>query len=259
MMYAGVLAQSAAAGGDDLAARGSLRRALLAQISLEKRRVVAIGDEANLLAIHLIGDWQSQAAGDLAHFGLIQLADRKQRAGQLRLRQAEEEVGLILACVHAFAQLIASGGVARNAGVVSGRNLRGANRIGHLQKLIELDEVVAKRAGDGRAPGQILADEGSDHLLLEALLEIHHVVGNAQALGYVAGVVDIIDGAATAAAALGGNLGKAPLVPELHGESDDVVALAREQAGNGGAVDTAAHGYRYCVLRHGRASGAKFF
>ena len=39
---------------------------------------------------------------------------------------------------------------------------------GHFQELIELDEVVAERAGNRRAAGQILVDERLHHLLFEA-------------------------------------------------------------------------------------------
>jgi hypothetical protein len=37
--------------------------------------------------------------------------------------------------------------------------------------------------------------------------------------------------------------GEAPLVPELHGQADNVVALGAEYGRDGGGIDTARHGY----------------
>ena len=94
-----------------------------------------------------------------------------------------------------------------------------------LQQLVELEMVVAERAGNRRAPGQILIDKGPHHILLEALLLVDDVIGNAQVLGHAARVVHIIE--RTAAAGLGriGNAvlaGETRLVPELQREADHV-------------------------------------
>src|SRR5262245_8674316 len=87
-----------------------------------------------------------------------------------------------------------------DTGIVTRGDVRRSDPLRHLPELVELDEVVAERAGDRRAAGQVLAHKRGDHLLLEALLEIDDVVGNAEALGYVARIVDIVDGAASSAA-----------------------------------------------------------
>src|SRR5437868_10393247 len=94
-------------------------------------------------------------------------------------------------------------------------NLRRSNAIGHIEKLIELDEIVAKRAGNRRPPGQILGDKGLNHLPLELLLEIHHVIGNAELLGHPPCIVNIVQRAAPAASAIGRKLREAALIPEL--------------------------------------------
>ena len=108
----------------------------------------------------------------------------------------------------------------------------GADGARGLEQLVELEVVVAQRAGDGRAAGEVLVDEGPHDIALEALLLVDDVVGNAQVLGDAAGVVDIIE--RTAAAGLGrvGDAvlaGQAGLVPKLEGQADDVFAI-------GGAV-----------------------
>ena len=69
----------------------------------------------------------------------------------------------------------------------------GANGSRGLKELVELQVVVAERAGNRRAPGEIFADKGTDDVLLEALLLVDDVVGDAQMLGYAAGVVDVVE------------------------------------------------------------------
>jgi len=76
-------------------------------------------------------------------------------------------------------------------------------------------------------------------------------------LGYVASVVDVVDGAA---AALGDGLGEAEvgvvggeaaLVPELESQADEGMSLGVEERGDGGGVDATGHGYGNGVLlRH---------
>ncbi len=151
----------------------------------------------------------------------------------------------------------AAGFVVVIARVVAGGDALGADLAGGEEKLIELEVVVAEGAGDGGAAGEVFADEGADYLGLEAILRVDEVVGDAEVLGYVAGVVDVIDGAA---AALGNGLGEAEvgvvggqaaLVPELEGEADEGVSLGVEERGDGGGVDAAGHGYGNGVLlRH---------
>ena len=135
--------------------------------------------------------------------------------------------------------------------VVAGGDAAGADGARGLQQLIELEMVVAERAGNRRAPGEILADERPDHILLEALFLVDDVVGNAEVLGHAARVVHVIE--RTAAAGLGrvGNAvlaGQAGLVPELQREADDVCAIvgavaAGEDRRYRRGVNSSGHGY----------------
>ena len=113
------------------------------------------------------------------------------------------------------------------AGVVAGGDAVGADLAGGDEELVELEVVVAEGAGDGGAAGEVLADEGLDDFGFEAVLLVDDVVGDVELLGYVAGVVDVVDGAAAALDGFGHALvsGEAALVPELEGEADDRVAL----------------------------------
>src|SRR5271163_3372611 len=110
--------------------------------------------------------------------------------------------------------------------------------------------VVAERAGDGGSSGEILLDEGTDDITLEALLMVDDVVGDVEVLGDAAGVIHVVDGAAAAEHLLGHALlaGEAALVPELHGQADELVAFRLEHGGDGRGVDSAGHGYRNRVV-----------
>ena len=108
----------------------------------------------------------------------------------------------------------------------------GADAARGLEQLVELEMVVAERARDRRASGEILANKRPHHILLEALLLVDDVVGNAQVLGDAAGVVDIIERAAAAGLGRVGDAvlaGEAGLIPELERQADDAVANRRRR------------------------------
>ena len=172
--------------------------------------------------------------------------------------EAEEEVGLVLGLVGGAGEDPAAAGfVVMVAGVVACGDALGADLAGGEEELVELEVVVAEGAGDGGAAGEVFGDEGADYLCLEAVLGVDEVVRDAEVLGDVAGVVDVVDGAT---AALGDGLGEAEvgvvggeaaLVPELEGEADEGVSLGVEERGDGGGVDATRHGYGNGVLlRH---------
>ena len=102
----------------------------------------------------------------------------------------------------------------------------------------------------GVRPARYSADEGLDDVGFEAVLLVDDVVGDVELLGYVAGVVDVVDGAAAALDGFGHALvsGEAALVPELEGEADEVVALGAQEGGDGGGVDSSGHGDRDRVV-----------
>ncbi len=132
--------------------------------------------------------------GNLAHFGLGEVAQRKERARQLLLGEAEEEVGLVLGMIGGALENPA---VARRVvlvdGVVAGGDAAGADGARGLEELVELEMVVAERTGDRRPAGEVLGDERPHHILLEALFLVDDVVGNAEVLGDAAGVVHVVE------------------------------------------------------------------
>ena len=62
----------------------------------EKGIVVAVGDEADLVAVGLLGDGEIELARERADSRLVERADREERVRELILRQREEEIRLIL-------------------------------------------------------------------------------------------------------------------------------------------------------------------
>ena len=105
--------------------------------------------------------------------------------------------------------------------------------------------LLQSEQGIGVRPARYSLDEGADDVALEALLLVDDVIGDAEVLGDAAGVVDVVDRAAAALHLLGHALlaGETALVPELHGEADELVALGLEHGRHGRGVDSAGHGY----------------
>ena len=134
-----------------------------------------------------------------ADLGLHHPAQRKQSAAELVLGQSKQEVGLILGAVGwTLKQPPPKRLIKLDPGVVTGSQGVGSNLLGHNQKLIKLQMVVAKTARDGSATRKILLDERAHHIALKPLLVIDHVIRNADGLGDAARVVNIVQRAATA-------------------------------------------------------------
>ena len=94
-----VVADDFAGGGDEFAGGVGERFVLLVEVGLEEGVVVAAGDEADLLRVGLGCDVEAGLCGHDADGWLLHLAEREEGAGELVLREAEEEVGLVLRVV----------------------------------------------------------------------------------------------------------------------------------------------------------------
>lgn len=202
--------------GDEIAGEIGHLFFLFVEVSIEEGAVVAVGDEAYLLRVGLLGDVKALVFGDLADGGLLHLAEGEEGAGELGLREAEEEVGLVLRVVGRTGEDPALARfVEVVAGVVASGDAVGSDLAGGEEELIELEVVVAEGAGDGRASVEVLVDEGADDVGLEAILLVYDVVGDSELLGYGSGVVDVVEGATAALHGLGHAVlaGEAALVP----------------------------------------------
>ena len=233
VVNAGMLADHVAVCGDEVAGGVGQGSTLLGEVGVDETLVVAAGNETDLLGVGLLCEREAVLAGQFANLGLGHIAERKRRPAELFLREAEEEIRLILAGVGGtLQQPAATASVERNAGVVACRHALCADLLRDDQELIELQMIVAEAAGDGRTSRKILFDERAYDVPLESLLVVDDVVGDADLLGDAARVVDIVDGTAASLHRLGHAIfsGQAALVPELHGQADNVVTPARSMA-----------------------------
>ena len=164
-------------------------------------------------------------------------AEREPQVAQLLGRRGEQEVALIAIGIDGARQLRTVGAVAA-LDVVAGRQHVGAELLGGVEQVAELDLLVAGDARDRRFAGGVAFGEAVDDGRGEAALVIEHVVRNAECVGNPARVVDVLAGAAAALAAGGG-----AVVVELQRYSDNVVPGLAHQRGDDGGIDATRHGH----------------
>ena len=183
-------------------------------------RVAAGGHEADVLAVGLRRRRQPEVAGELARRVLLQIAKREAQEAELLARGREQEIALVALGIAAPVKLEA--GPARLAPhIMAGGERRGAELLGGLQQVAELDLLIAGDARHRRLAGEIAVGERVHHVLREPRLIVEHVMGNAESLRHAAGILNVLAGAAGALAA-----DRLAVVVELERDADDVVALA---------------------------------
>ena len=202
------------------------------------------GDETDVLAVGFFGIDQAEPARELADFRLGHRAERKAQAPELVAGRGEQEIALVPIRVGGAIERLAASAVVARDNVVPGRQKVGAEIARRSEQVGEFHVLVAGDAGDRRFARDIGARERLDHLLAEALLVVENVVGNSEPRGDVAGVVDILAGAARALA-----MGRLAVVVELHGHADHVIALAGQQRSDDGGIDAARHRHHNAGFR----------
>ena len=220
-------------------------------VRFEKGIVVAVGDEADLVAVGLLRDGEIELARQRADSRLVERTDREERVRELILRQREEKIRLILRGIDAALEQVLPAGLL-DASVVAGRHQACAKPLGARGERGELQIAVAVHARNRRAAAGVLAHEVRHDGLVELPLEIDDVVGNTQLACDSPGVVQVVDGAARAEAhfAVGVRSG---VIVQLHREADDLVPLTSEQCGGDRRIDPARHGDDYthfCLARN---------
>src|SRR5882762_898027 len=70
-------------------------------LPFDERRVIAVRDEADLLAVGLVGDRETEPPRLVADLRLGETSHREHRTRQLVLRQREQKVGLVLVTIRA--------------------------------------------------------------------------------------------------------------------------------------------------------------
>ena len=202
---------------------------------LHHRGVVAVGHEADVLAVGLVGDRQVEALGERAGLALGQGAERKAQEVELVPGRAEQEIALVARRIGAAMQLGAR--LAHHPlHVVAGGQRLGAELARRPQQVAELHRAVAGDAGHRRLAARIGIGKGVHHLGAEAAFIVEHVVRDGEPLGHLAGVGDILAGAAGA-----GLPGRDALVVELQGDAHHVVALLLQERRRDRRIDAARH------------------
>ena len=110
MDHAAMPADHPAVAIDDLA-----RRLGFGPNALHQPGIIAVGNEADVLAVGLGGDLERELGRDPADFGLGQVAERKAQEIELLARRPVEEIALVAPRVGALVQLRAAAVDARAA------------------------------------------------------------------------------------------------------------------------------------------------
>ena len=126
---------------------------------------------------------------------------------------------------------------------------RGDKVAAHVQRGVQqrakLNVTVADDAGVGRQSFLIGGHKALNHAAVERLLQVEHVVGDADALGNGFGLGDVAVDFAHARDGIGRGAG------EAHGGANAFVALAFEQVRGHAGIDAAAHGDEHALVVHG--------
>ncbi len=213
-----------------LALRGFHRAGLRGQVAAEKVAKRALADEADAGGVFFAGVVQAYRFGHFAHFGLVQLAHRKQRARELRLIESVQKVALVFRGVQPAQQLEAVVGLTYPR-VMSGGDAVCAQAHGMVEKGLELDLGVAQHVWVGRASGGIFAQKFGKHPLFVFRREIHRLDVDADTVGHARGVEPVLTRGAVFAVIV--------VFPVFHEQANDRVTLLFEQPGGHGGIDTA--------------------
>src|SRR5438093_2051672 len=123
--------------------------------------------------------------------------------------------------------------------IMAGRDGVAVERVRVIEEIAELRKRVAPHTRNGCPAARILGDEVVDDVVPEAVLEIEHIVRDAQLVCDELRVRDRVERATR-------TVGHAVAVTEqLHRGADDLVPLFDEQRRGDGAVDAARHGNQH--------------
>ncbi len=200
----------------------------------EERLAVGAGEEAEVLRVAAPGDREARLAGELAHLGLLELAEREAQARERGGREPGEHVALVLGGVGCGPQQRALA-VVTDARVVTGRERARPEAGRQLDHRVEPHAAVAADAGVRREPRGVPGQPPVDDARPELLAQVDREVRHAEAVGELAGAPH---GVGRAAARLAVVLGIGPQLERAR----DRLAVARDEQRGDRAVNAAAHG-----------------
>ncbi len=230
---------------DGLAFRRLDRAGLGRQVAVEEVAERPLADEADAGGILLLGVGQADLGGDLAHARLRDLAQRKQRARELRLVQPVQEVALVLGVVERLEQLEAAIDLAHAGVVARGDGVR-TQRHGVVEEGLELDLGVAQHIRVGRAASGVFAQEIREHAVLVFGGKVDRLHVHADQVGHRHHVDPVLAGRAVLAVVI--------VFPVLHEQADNLVALLLEQPRRDGGIHAAGQADDHALAAHCAAS-----
>src|SRR4051812_12195197 len=204
--------------------------------ALHQARIIAIGNEADVLAVGLCGDLELQLGSDPPDLVLRQLAERKAQEFELLARRSIEEIALVAARVGALLQLDPVA-IEHSPHIMAGGEAVGPELPREGDEIDELHALVPAGAWYRRPPTRIFLHEPADHALAEPALVIEHVMSDAEPVGDGLGVIDVLPRAARARSARG-----LAMVVELERHADDLGTGLGGERSRDRAVDAARHG-----------------
>jgi hypothetical protein len=164
---------------------------------------VAVRDEADVVAVGLVGDLEPAPVGLPPDVGLGGVTQREERVRKLLGRAHGQDVRLVLALVHTPPQL-----AARKLRVVPRAHSVEAEGQRAVEQRLKLDLLVAAQAGVGSTARGVLGHEVLHHVAVEALGQVPDVERDSDHVGGPAGVPRVLQGAtATRARSVGLGVG----------------------------------------------------
>ncbi len=209
--------------------------AQLGTFAAEEGGDIAVGDEADLLAVRLVRVGQAKRSGALADGCLRQVAERKEEVREGVGRGGPQEVGLVARGVGSHREGGAVSGVDA-AGVVAGRERVTAKLTGLVAQDAEFDLSVAADTRIRGAACGVGTDEIVDDRASKWIAKVERKEGNSELVGHGARIGGFVQSTARRRPWWG--------VVELHEQADDLVPLGREEGSGHRGVHPATH--RHC-------------
>ena len=210
-------------------------------VLLQEPDVVAVGDEADVLAVGLVRHRQPRLPRLLPDGVLVELPHRQQQMGQLELGELIEHIALVLPSVAAPQQPPAARRlVVVHTGIVPRGQIVVAQLQRPVQQRAELQLPVAVDAGVGRPARAVFIHEFLHDAAGEPLRFVQQMELHAQPLCHGTGILGVPGRKAVHLRIT---------VQAEHGPAAGI-ALRLQQRGGGGAVHPAGHGDQYALVVH---------
>ena len=165
---------------------------------------------------------------------------RHQGVGQLALGQIVKGIGLIFGCGHGITDRKPSVWQLRNPGIMSGRNVFRSQAQAFGKKRFPFHIPVAGDTRVRRSSLTIFFDKIIDNIFLKFFFEIHYIIRDIQPLRHSSCVIHRTEPAAASVFFL--DLFRF-ILPNLHGNADNVISLFFQQKGCHRGVNSPGHAH----------------